>query len=47
MSEEVKNQDRFQLFNQWCKDEGVVMPKLKFPVFYENDIVGVKCVEDI
>ena len=23
------------------------MPKLKFPVVYENGIVGVKCVEDI
>ena len=34
-------QDKYELFNEWCKKEGVIMPKLMYPCTYDNGIVGV------
>ena len=39
--------DRFKIFNDWCKEEGVVMPKLEYPATFEDGVVGVRCKADI
>ena len=35
------------MFVDWCKNEGVVMPKLEYPAKFENGLIGIKCVENI
>jgi hypothetical protein len=39
--------DKFVMFNDWCKQEGVLMPKLEYPAFFEHGLLGVRCTEDI
>lgn len=39
--------DKFALFNQWCEKEGVIMPKVTYPAFFEGGLIGAKCNEDI
>lgn len=39
--------DKHTMFLDWCKNEGIVMPKLEFPAYFENGLVGVRCKEDI
>ena len=40
--------DKFTMFNAWCKKEGVVMPKLQYPAYFDNgELLGVKCLEQI
>ena len=43
----VNKEDKFTMFLKWCKDEGVIMPKLEYPAYFENGLVGVRCKEDI
>ena len=31
----------------WAKDQGIIMPKLKFPTTFENDIIGISCTSEI
>jgi hypothetical protein len=41
-------EDKLKIFSEWIKKEGVLMPKLEFPAFFENDeLLGVRCKEDI
>lgn len=43
-----KNQDKkYEIFNQWCKDNGVLIPKLEYPSFFDGGLLGVKAVKDI
>ena len=35
------------MFFDWCQKEGVIMPKLEYPAYFENGIIGTKCKEDI
>ena len=35
------------MFNEWCKREGVIMPKLEYPAYFEDGLVGVKVTQDI
>jgi len=39
--------DRFKAFNQWCKAEGAIHPKLEFPVYFEGGLLGARCRRDI
>ena len=39
--------DKFQMFNEWCKEEGVIMPKLQYPAYFEGNLLGVRCTEEI
>ena len=34
-------------FLTWCKDEGIIMPKIKFPTYFENGLIGVSCLKTI
>jgi len=44
---EKEEVDKFTMFNQWCKDEGMIMPKLEYPAYFEGGLLGVSCKEDI
>ena len=35
------------LFNTWCQQEGVLMPKVQYPHTFEGGLTGVKVIEDI
>lgn len=40
--------DKFTMFDEWCKLEGVVMPKLQYPAYFDGgELLGVKCLEQI
>ena len=40
-----KNQDKkYEIFNKWCKDTGVLIPKLEYPSFFDGGLLGVKAV---
>ena len=39
--------DKYVLFKEWLHTNGVIMPKLEFPGYFEDGLVGVKCSEDI
>lgn len=40
-------EDKFSMFLNWCKSEGIVMSKLEYPAYFQNGLVGVRCKEDI
>ena len=44
---EVEMEDKYVMFNKWCKEEGVIMPKLEYPAYFENGLEGTRCKEDI
>lgn len=39
--------DKYTMFNEWCRNEGVIAPKLEFPAYFEDGLLGVRCKEDI
>ena len=39
--------DKYVLFMAWLKKEGVVMPKLEYPAFFENGLIGTRVSQDI
>ena len=39
--------DKFQCFNEWCAREGVIMPKLEYPAWFGNGLLGVRVKQDI
>lgn len=43
----VEKADKFEMFMEWCKKEGVYMPKLEYPAYFENGLLGVKVKETI
>ena len=42
-----KSEDKYKVFNEWCKQQGIIMPKLEYPVEFENGVLGSKFTEDI
>ena len=44
--EEQRGYDTFQVFNDWCQKEGVVMPHLRYPVFF-GELCGMRYTKDI
>ena len=43
----IDARDKTTMFLKWCKEEGVIMPKLQYPAYFENGLVGVRCTSDI
>ena len=39
--------DKYTMFNEWCSKEGVIMPKLEYPAFFDGGLIGIRCTEDI
>ena len=44
---EVDKEDKYTMFMNWCHKEGMYMPKLEYPAFFEGGLLGVRCKEDI
>ena len=36
-----------QVFNAWCLENGVLMPKLEYPAYFEGGLLGVRAKEPI
>ena len=50
LSEEQKlsiDPDKYKQFNDWCEQEGVKMPSLKYPGVFKDGLIGMECLEDI
>ena len=43
---ETGDDNRFEVFNSWCEKEGVVMPKLNYPVWFDG-LLGIECTDEI
>ena len=39
--------NKYKEFNAWCLKEGIIMPKLQYPAFFEEGLIGTKVIEDI
>lgn len=39
--------DKYEIFNKWCKDEGVLIPKLEYPAFFDGGLLGARAKQDI
>lgn len=39
--------DKFELFLSWCQTNGVLMPKLEYPAYFEGGLLGTKVKENI
>ena len=35
------------MFREWCEREGVIMPKLEYPAFFDNGLEGIRVKEEI
>ena len=45
--EEELKADKFKLFLDWCDKEGLYMPKLEYPAYFEGGLMGTRVKEDI
>jgi hypothetical protein len=36
-----------QIYQEWCKKQGIFMPKLEYPAFFEDGTMGFKAKEAI
>ena len=45
--EDKDDSNKFDKFNQWCQKEGVVMPSIEYPAYFEGGLQGIKCTRDI
>ena len=34
-------------FSEWCKENGILHPKLKFPIFTDFNQIGIGCKSNI
>ena len=35
------------MFNEWCAQEGVIMPAVEYPAYFEGGLLGMKCTQDV
>jgi hypothetical protein len=40
-------EDKYIIFKNWLKQEGVIMPKLQYPAIYDGGLIGTKVTADI
>ena len=43
----IDTTDKMAEFNAWCEQEGVIMPKLEYPAYFGDGLLGMRCKEDI
>ena len=36
-----------EVFNKWCHDNGVRLPKIEYPAYFKGGLVGMKAIEPI
>lgn len=39
--------DKFEMFNKWCQEQGVIMPKIEYPAFFDGGLIGMRCKEEV
>lgn len=39
--------DKYTLFKKWAEDNGIIWPKVEWPIWFDNDYMGAKAKEDI
>ena len=39
--------DKCSLFTDWCKTVGIIAPKLKYPGFFEDGLIGLEVTQPI
>ena len=39
--------DKYAKFRKWCKENGVIGPKIEFPAVFDGGMVGVRALQDI
>ena len=45
--DEGEKVDKFTMFNEWCRAEGVIMSKVEYPAYFEGGLLGIKCTQDV
>jgi hypothetical protein len=40
-------ENKYEIFNKWCFDNGVRIPKLEYPAIFEGGLLGARASEDI
>ena len=43
----VDHQQRCAVFNEWCFSNGVMMPKVEYPAYFEGGLVGMQAKQPI
>ena len=43
----VEHARKCEVFNEWCRSNGVKWPKVQYPSYFEGGLVGVKAIEPI
>ena len=43
----VEHGRKCEVFNEWCRANGVVMPKLEYPAYFEGGLVGMRATAPI
>ena len=43
----VEHTRKCEVFNEWCRSNGVKWPKVEYPSYFEGGLVGVKATEPI
>ena len=38
---------KYLRFQQWCKQVGIIAPKLEYPFVFDDGLLGVRCTETI
>ena len=38
----VEHGRKCEVFNRWCRENGVIMPKLEYPAYFEGRLVGMR-----
>ena len=39
----MESPDKYEKFVIWCKQNGVIAPKVKWPAFFDDGLLGVEC----
>ncbi len=39
--------DKYEMFNEWCDKQGVHMPKLQYPAYFEGGLIGARVTHEI
>ena len=42
LSAEDEHSQKCEVFNEWCRENGVKMPKVEYPAYFDGGLVGVR-----
>ena len=47
LMDQKDERDKLEVFNNWCAEEGVLMPKIQYPAEFEQGLLGLKCTQQV